>query len=124
MCTVVCDLSNRYFNVCIYPGISEPFKFSDNERVSRPESITGFFPVNIAEAGDLVQLSYQWIRNGVVLMSDERVQYLMTGINFTDGQGGMYRNDSGIYQLTITNIAGSAVTYLTLDVQCESVISS
>ena len=69
-----------------------------------------------------MQISYQWTRNGVVLISNERVQYLMDGINFTDSEGGMYRNDSGIYRLKISNIAGSAVTYLTLDVQCECTV--
>jgi len=54
-----------------------------------------------------------------VLISNERVQYLIDGINFTESEGGMYRNDSGIYRLEISNIAGSAVTYLTLDVQCK-----
>jgi len=71
----------------------------------------------------MVQISYQWSRDGVVLTSNERVQYLMDGINFTDSQGGMYRNDSGIYKLNILNIAGSAVTYLTLDVQCKCMVS-
>ena len=73
--------------------------------------------------GDLVQISYKWTRNEVVLISNERVQYLMNGINFTDGQGGMNCGDSGIYKLMISNIAGSAVTYLMLDVQSELVSS-
>jgi len=66
-----------------------------------------------------VRIIYEWSRDGVVLTSNERVRYLMGGINFTDSQGGMYRNDSGIYKLNISNIAGSTVTYLTLDVQCK-----
>ncbi|XP_065886029.1 netrin receptor DCC-like isoform X2 [Dysidea avara] len=95
----------------------EPFKFGNDTIISRREYTTGFFPVNIDAVGDDVEINYEWTRNGVVLSPNDRVQYLINGINFTDGQGGMYRNDSGIYRLNISNIAGSTVTYLTLDVQ-------
>ena len=121
MCTSVVFLYSNG-NIHTYPYISEPFKFGDDATVSRPESTTDFFPVNITEVGDSLQLSYEWTRNGAVLLSNGRVQYLINGINFTDGQGGMYRNDSGVYKLTISNVAGSSVTYLTLDVQCECMV--
>ena len=98
---------------------TEPFKFGNDTIISRREYTTGFFPVNIDAVGDDVEINYEWTRNGVVLSPNDRVQYLINGINFTDGQGGMYRNDSGIYRLNISNIAGSTVTYLTLDVQCK-----
>lgn len=51
--------------------------------------------------------------------SDSRIDFMLRGINFTDGGGGMKRSDAGIYRLNITNFGGYAVTYLTLDVQCK-----
>lgn len=98
---------------------TEPFKFGNDTLIERSENVTGFYPVDIKQIGDDVDVYYMWSRDGVVLISTKRVQYLMTGISFTDGQGGMYRNDSGMYQLIISNIAGTAETYFTLDVQCK-----
>lgn len=36
--------------------------------------------------------------------------YLLDGVNYTKGQGGMYHNHPGIYKLNISNIAVSTVT--------------
>ena len=54
--------------------------------------------------------------------SNSRVRFQLRGINFTDGGGGMKRGDLGVYRLNISNFAGYAVTYLTLNVQCECII--
>ena len=77
--------------------------------------------MNIISEGDDKDLTYAWTRNGIQLTSTPRVKYQLRGINFTDGQGGMNRSDLGVYKLTISNFAGKAVTYLTLDVQCECI---
>ena len=53
------------------------------------------------------------------MTSDSRVMFQLRGMNFTDGGGGMKRSDLGMYRLNISNFAGYAVTYLTLNVQCE-----
>ena len=75
--------------------------------------------MNVIHEGDDKDLDYTWTRNGVPLESDSRVVFMLTGINFTDGGGGMKRSDLGVYRLNISNFGGYAVTYLTLDVQCE-----
>lgn len=99
--------------------LTGPFIFGENVTVIQSENTTGFFSVNIISEGDDKNLTYTWTRNGIQLTSTPRVKYQLRGINFTDGEGGMNRNDLGVYKLAISNFAGHAVTYLTLDVQCE-----
>ena len=93
--------------------------FGDNVTITEKENTTGFFSVNIIQEGDDRDLSYTWTRNGMPVTSDSRVTFQLRGINFTVGGGGMRRSDLGVYRLNISNFAGYAVTYLTLNVQCE-----
>ena len=103
-------------NFIIFTGL---FIFGENVTISEKENTTGFFPVDIASEGDNSSLSYTWTRNGLPVTNTSRVSFQLRGINFTNGEGGMQRSDSGVYALNISNLAGYAVTYLTLNVQCE-----
>ena len=75
--------------------------------------------MNINTEGADAEHNYTWTKNGITLESNSRVKFLLQGINFLNGGGGMKRSDSGIYQLNVLNILSYEVTYLTLNVQCE-----
>ena len=57
----------------------------------------------------------QWIFNGQLLPSTDRITLGLYNISFTSVE----RTEAGVYELNVSNDAGSAISNLTLDVQCE-----
>ena len=77
--------------------------------------------MSITTEGNITDHNYTWTKNGIPLESNSRVEFLLKEIMFVDGRGGMKRSDSGVYRLNVSNVLSYAVTYLTLDVQCECI---
>ena len=77
--------------------------------------------MNIITDGGDADHNFTWTKNGIPLESNSRVEFLLRGINFINGRGGMKRGDSGVYRLHVSNALSYAVTYLTLDVRCECI---
>lgn len=59
----------------------------------------------------------QWTFNGQLLNSTNRTKPGVYSISFVN----LERNDTGLYEIFVSNAAGTSISNLTLDVQCESI---